>query len=78
MGGYMPIPEVARSWIADKGFNGWVSLEIFDRRMREPAFQPETDLIHNIITSSTSNLVRTTSVQDSYPHVSRKDQCDLP
>lgn len=42
MGGYMPIPEVARSWIADKGFNGWVSLEVFDRRMREPAFQPET------------------------------------
>lgn len=40
-GGYLPVAEVLRAWVVDKKFAGWVSMEIFDRRMRNPAFQPE-------------------------------------
>jgi sugar phosphate isomerase/epimerase len=35
LGAYMPVAEVARAWIVETGFKGWVSLEIFDRRMRD-------------------------------------------
>lgn len=42
LGGYFPVVEIVKSWIIEKGFNGWVSLETFDRRMRDPAFEPET------------------------------------
>ncbi|KAF5861729.1 hypothetical protein ETB97_012606 [Aspergillus alliaceus] len=42
LGAYMPLQEVVKSWIADKGFNGWVSLETFDRRMRVAEFQSVT------------------------------------
>lgn len=41
MGGYMPVAETAQAWLVDKGFKGWVSLEIFDRRMRDESFKPE-------------------------------------
>lgn len=41
LGGYMPVSEVARSWIGDMGFKGWVSLETFDRRMRDARVRPE-------------------------------------
>ncbi|KAJ5679446.1 3-dehydroshikimate dehydratase [Penicillium macrosclerotiorum] len=34
LGAYMPVAEVARAWIVQKGYKGWVSMEIFDRRMR--------------------------------------------
>ncbi|KAJ5096288.1 hypothetical protein NUU61_005644 [Penicillium alfredii] len=40
LGGYLPVSEIARAWIVEKGFAGWVSLEVFDRRMRDPAVQP--------------------------------------
>ncbi|PSK37263.1 hypothetical protein B9Z65_2005 [Elsinoe australis] len=33
-GTYMPVLEVARAFLVDLGFTGWVSLETFDRRMR--------------------------------------------
>lgn len=35
LGAYMPVAEVARAWIVEKGYRGWVSMEIFDRRMRD-------------------------------------------
>lgn len=41
-GGYMPMAEVAQAWLVDKGFKGWVSLESFDRRMRDERFKPES------------------------------------
>lgn len=41
LGGYMPVSDVARSWIGDMGFKGWVSLETFDRRMRDGRVGPE-------------------------------------
>ncbi|KAJ5570141.1 3-dehydroshikimate dehydratase [Penicillium hispanicum] len=41
MGAYLPVLQVARAWLADKGFTGWVSMEIFDRRMRSKDTRPE-------------------------------------
>ncbi|RMJ21947.1 Xylose isomerase-like TIM barrel [Aspergillus sp. HF37] len=41
LGGYMPVSEVARAWIVEMGFRGWVSLETFDRRMRDGRERPE-------------------------------------
>lgn len=41
MGGYMPVSECVKAWIIEKGFTGWVSLETFDRRMRERDSRPE-------------------------------------
>ncbi len=34
-GAYMPVQAIAEAFLVDKGFSGWVSLETFDRRMRE-------------------------------------------
>ena len=34
-GAYMPVQEIAQAFIVDTSFSGWVSLESFDRRMRE-------------------------------------------
>lgn len=31
----MPVAEVVRAWIVEKGCNGWVSMDIFDRRIRD-------------------------------------------
>lgn len=42
LGGYMPVVDVSRTWIVESGFKGWVSLEIFDRRMRDESFQVQT------------------------------------
>lgn len=42
LGGYMPVVGVARTWIVESGFEGWVSLEVFDRRMREEGFSMDT------------------------------------
>jgi sugar phosphate isomerase/epimerase len=41
IGGYLPIGEVFRAILAEGGFKGWVSLEVFDWRMREGQFMPE-------------------------------------
>lgn len=34
-GAYLPVCEIAEAWICRMGFKGWVSLEIFDRRMKD-------------------------------------------
>lgn len=34
LGGYMPVKEVAQAFLLDLGWNGWVSMETFDRRMK--------------------------------------------
>lgn len=34
-GAYMPVQAIAQAFIVDIGFTGWVSLETFDRRMKE-------------------------------------------
>jgi sugar phosphate isomerase/epimerase len=34
LGGCMPMVDIVQALIIDKGFDGWVSLESFDRRMR--------------------------------------------
>ena len=34
-GGYLPIVEIVRAWVVEKKFEGWVSMETFDRRMIE-------------------------------------------
>ncbi|KAJ5757079.1 uncharacterized protein N7511_007261 [Penicillium nucicola] len=35
LGGYLPVVEIARAWIVEMGFEGWVSMEVFDRRLRD-------------------------------------------
>ncbi|KAF2653815.1 xylose isomerase-like protein [Lophiostoma macrostomum CBS 122681] len=40
-GGYFPVAEMVRKWIVEKGFKGWVSMETFDRRMRDEAYEIE-------------------------------------
>ncbi|KAL2868968.1 sugar phosphate isomerase/epimerase family protein [Aspergillus lucknowensis] len=42
LGGYTPVTQVLEAWLIDMGFHGWVSMEIFDRRMRDEAYKPET------------------------------------
>lgn len=39
-GAYMPVQAIAQAFLVDKGFSGWVSLETFDRRMREEVNDP--------------------------------------
>lgn len=34
-GAFMPVQEIAQAFLVDLGFTGWVSLETFDRRMRQ-------------------------------------------
>ncbi|KAJ5758540.1 hypothetical protein N7520_005696 [Penicillium odoratum] len=40
-GAYLPVTEITKAWIVDVGFKGWVSLEIFDRRMKDETSQIE-------------------------------------
>ncbi|KAE8151326.1 putative AP endonuclease, family 2 [Aspergillus avenaceus] len=41
LGAYLPITEMVKAWVVDTGYTGWVSLEIFDRRMRDKDHRPE-------------------------------------
>ncbi|CAI7639123.1 unnamed protein product [Penicillium bialowiezense] len=41
LGGYLPVAQIARAWIVDLGFTGWVSMEVFDRAMRDGSVSPE-------------------------------------
>ncbi|KAL5335067.1 xylose isomerase-like protein [Aspergillus crustosus] len=41
LGGYTPVKDVVQAWIVEKGFKGWISMEIFDRRMRDEQYKPE-------------------------------------
>jgi sugar phosphate isomerase/epimerase len=42
LGGYMPVVDVVKAWVLNKKFMGWVSLEVFNRRMRDEGFRVET------------------------------------
>lgn len=42
MGGYMPVTQFLQTCVVDKSFNGWISMEVFDRRMRDQSFKPDT------------------------------------
>ncbi|OJJ83696.1 sugar phosphate isomerase/epimerase family protein [Aspergillus glaucus CBS 516.65] len=42
LGGYLPLGEIVQAWLIDKNYTGWVSLESFDRRMRDEKYRPET------------------------------------
>ncbi|KAI5242629.1 xylose isomerase-like protein [Aureobasidium subglaciale] len=41
MGGYLPVAEILKAWVADKGFTGWISFESFDRRMADESYDPK-------------------------------------
>ncbi|KAF9894018.1 hypothetical protein FE257_008990 [Aspergillus nanangensis] len=41
LGGYMPVVDVLKAWVLDKGFTGWVSMEVFDWRMRDEKYPIE-------------------------------------
>ncbi|KAE9365907.1 putative 4-hydroxyphenylpyruvate dioxygenase [Stipitochalara longipes BDJ] len=41
LGGYFPIGEVVKAILAEGGFAGWVSFEVFDWRMRSEKFMPD-------------------------------------
>jgi len=45
LGGYMPVAEMVQAFVVEKGFKGWVSMETFDRRMREKEFEVEEGAI---------------------------------
>lgn len=40
-GAYLPVGEFLEACVVQKGFKGWVSLEVFDRRMRDETFEPK-------------------------------------
>ncbi|KAB8071123.1 4-hydroxyphenylpyruvate dioxygenase [Aspergillus leporis] len=48
LGGYLPVTEIVRAWIGEKGFAGWTSLEIFDERMRQKNSRPESAALRGI------------------------------
>lgn len=37
----MPVLEIVKAWVVDKGYTGWISMEVFDRRMRNAEFNPQ-------------------------------------
>ncbi|PWY76147.1 4-hydroxyphenylpyruvate dioxygenase [Aspergillus sclerotioniger CBS 115572] len=41
LGGYLPVLEIVKAWVVEKGYTGWISMEVFDRRMRSEEFKPE-------------------------------------
>ncbi|KAJ5804315.1 uncharacterized protein N7518_000618 [Penicillium psychrosexuale] len=41
-GGYLPVVDIARAWIVDVGFEGWISMETFHRTMTDGQISPET------------------------------------
>lgn len=41
LGGYLPVKEIVQAWVFEKGFQGWISLGSFDRRMRDRSVEPE-------------------------------------
>lgn len=47
-GGYMPVDRFLNACVVEKGFTGWISLEIFDRRMRDETFEPEAAAVRGV------------------------------
>lgn len=43
LGGYMPVVQVAKVFLHDLGYSGWVSMELFSRTMSDPS----PDIPHN-------------------------------
>ncbi|KZT20387.1 putative AP endonuclease, family 2 [Neolentinus lepideus HHB14362 ss-1] len=41
-GAYLPLVDILKVWLVEKGWHGWVSLEIFHREMKEEYMGPET------------------------------------
>ncbi|KAJ5683644.1 hypothetical protein N7462_006809 [Penicillium macrosclerotiorum] len=56
LGAYLPITDIAKVWIVDIGFKGWVSMEIFDRGMKSKESRPEIAAFRGI--ESWKNLQR--------------------
>jgi sugar phosphate isomerase/epimerase len=48
-GAYLPVVEIAKAWIVNIGYKGWISLEIFDRRMKVESSQIEDAASRGII-----------------------------
>lgn len=42
-GAYMPVEAIAKAFLVDLDFKGWVSLETFDRRMKQERYTPEVN-----------------------------------
>jgi sugar phosphate isomerase/epimerase len=40
-GAYLPVEDICRTWLKDSGWNGWVSMEIFHREMKDETHGPE-------------------------------------
>lgn len=49
LGGYLPVVEILKAWVIEKGFTGWVSMETFDRRLREVGSRPEDGAFRGIV-----------------------------
>ncbi|KAJ5408467.1 hypothetical protein N7509_002350 [Penicillium cosmopolitanum] len=47
-GAYLPVARISQAWILATGFTGWISMEIFDRGMRDKSSQPETAAMRGI------------------------------
>ncbi|KAI9929621.1 hypothetical protein MW887_001095 [Aspergillus wentii] len=41
LGAYLPVVDIARTWLKQKGWKGVVSMEIFDWRMRDASRRPD-------------------------------------
>lgn len=39
LGGYLPVGDFLKACVVDTDFKGWISMEIFDRRMRDARFK---------------------------------------
>ncbi|EPQ59453.1 xylose isomerase-like protein [Gloeophyllum trabeum ATCC 11539] len=37
---YLPVVDVAKTWLVDKAWGGWISLEVFHREMKEQSMGP--------------------------------------
>lgn len=56
LGGYLPVGHFLKACVVDVGFQGWISMEIFDRRMRDARF--EIDEAATRATSSWAKLLK--------------------
>lgn len=66
-GGYMPVAEVAKAWLVEKKWKGYVSLEIFDWRMRDEENGPDENARRGI--ESWKNLVAEVQKSSSYDYI---------
>ncbi|KAI9729560.1 MAG: hypothetical protein M1834_006756 [Cirrosporium novae-zelandiae] len=62
LGGYFPVVEMTRAVLKGLGYKGYISLEVFDRRMREEANGPEHAASRGF--NSWQNLIKAVKKQD--------------